>query len=1050
MNKRYLNTWPTSKNGHRKTLPQKRVLALLLAAACLSQGALQAEAGTHNAYLAEGNVSLTEKAFMQGVAVSGQVVGDDGQGVPGATVVVKGTTIGTATDANGNFTLNVPTGSETLVVSFIGYETQEVPINNRSTVTVSLSTDVEALEEVVVVGYGTQERTDVTGAISSVQGEALERVPTPTIAQQLQGQTPGVQVTANSGSPGAGSSIRIRGAGTLGNNNPLYVVDGVQVEGNINYLNSNDIASIEILKDASATAIYGSRAANGVVVVTTKKGKAGAGEVNFSAYTGVQNAWRTLDMTNAAEYVTLDNLARQAAGIPTNPEWANPQSVGEGTNYQEELFRTAPISNYQLSWSGGGEKSTMYVSAGYFQQDGIVIGTDFERYTFRVNTDHTIGTRVKVGNTLQLSYTDEALIPNNEDLNTGVLSRGIRQLPTVPVYNEDGSFAGPTGNFEGESENPVWLALESYNTNKNYRLLGSVYGEVEIIPDLTFRSSFNMDFSYFRNQNFDPAYAIGNRRNDANSLGINNSTNRAWQWSNIFNYSKTIGLHDIEILAGIEAQDNYFQNAFARGGGFLKNAEIQFLNQATKDFFVSGGASEYAIFSQLARVNYSFADKYLFTANIRRDGVSRFANNRYGVFPSASIGWRLSEEDFFKNSVNFVSNLKLRASWGETGNQNIGEPYPTYGRLVGTGRYALGADQIQVPGYFQPTQVNPDIRWETTKQINFGIESGFLQNKLTFAADYFVKTTKDLLLQLPIPASTGPAAAYTNAGEIRNRGFEIALGYRNMENAFGYGFGLNLTTIDNEVIDMNGLVLTQANSRTQEGMPIAQFYGFQTAGIIRTQEELNEVKPVQPNAELGDIRFVDLNEDGAITGDDRTFIGNPLPDFTAGLNGEFTYKNFDLNFLLNSSFGNDIWSAISLYGYSSDPGNKFSVLINNTYTADNPGAEYPRLIAGDPNQNLRPDSDRWIRDGSYVRLKTLQLGYNVPAAISTRAKIERLRVYVSAANLFTVTGYDDGFDPEIGSARFLEGQSNSVLEIGVDRGIYPQSRTFLFGVNIGF
>ncbi|WP_162051763.1 SusC/RagA family TonB-linked outer membrane protein [Pontibacter pamirensis] len=1053
MKKSYFNTWLLTNSSHKKTSSQKKVLAMLLAAACLSQTPVLAENHVTgmSAFSSYANVGtmLESDGIRQTVPVSGKVLGPDGEGVPGATVVVKGTTIGTATDANGNFTLNVPNGTGTLVVSFIGYTTQEVPINNRSNVNISLVTDTKALEEVVVVGYGTQERSDVTGAISSVQGEAMERIPTPSVAQQLQGQVAGVQVTANSGSPGAGSSIRIRGAGTIGNNNPLYVVDGVQVEGNINYLNSNDIASIEILKDASATAIYGSRAANGVVVVTTKRGKAGASEVTLSAYTGVQTAWRTLDMTNATEYTRLDNLARQAAGIPTNPAWVNPESLGEGTNYQDELFRTAPISNYQVAWSGGSENSTMYVSAGYFQQEGIVIGTDFERYTFRLNTDHKIGSRIKVGNTLQLSSTEEALIPNNEDLNTGVLSRGIRQLPTVPVRNPDGSFAGPNSNFEGESENPVWLALESYNTNRNYRVLGSVYGEVEIIEDLTFRSSFNLDFNYFRNQNFDPAYAIGNRRNDANSLGVNNSTNRAWQWSNIFNYSKTFGQHDFSVLAGVEAQDNYYQNAFARGGGFLKNDEIQFLNQATRDYFVSGGASESAIFSQLARVNYGYGDRYLFTASIRRDGSSKFANNRYGVFPSASIGWRVSEESFFKDNVSFVSNLKLRASWGETGNQNIFSNYPTYGVIQGGGRYALGADQIQVPGFFQGVQVNQEIRWETTEQVNFGLETGFLNNRLTFAADYFIKTTKDLLLQLPIPESTGPGAAFTNAGSIRNKGFELALGYRNMDNAFGYGFGLNLTTVDNEVLDLNGLVLTQPFNRTQEGMPIAQFFGFQTAGIIRTQEQLDEVQPVQPNAELGDIIFVDRNENGIIDGDDRTFIGNPLPDFTAGLTGEMTFKNFDLNFLFNSSFGNDIFSAISLYGYSADPGNKFTALIGNTWAPDNTNAEFPRLIAGDPNNNLRPDSDRWVRDGTYVRLKNLQLGYNVPTAISERARIKRLRVYISGANLFTWTKYHDGFDPEIGSARFLEGQSNSVLEIGVDRGIYPQSRTFLFGVNIG-
>lgn len=975
-----------------------------------------------------------------------------GEALPGVSVVLRGSTVGVSTDVNGNYSISVPETPGTLAFSFIGTTTVERPFTGPGTINVALADDRRALQELVVIGYGTQERADVTGAISSVQGEAMERIPTPTIAQALQGQAAGVQVTANSGAPGAGSSIRIRGVGTTGNNNPLYVVDGVQVEGNINYLNSNDIASMEILKDASATAIYGSRAANGVIVVTTKRGRAGTSEINFSMYTGVQNAWRTLDMTNAAEYAELDNMARRAANIPTNPAWTDPASLGEGTNYQNELFRTAPISNYQLSWSGGNENSTLYVSGGYFQQDGLIIGSDFDRYTFRVNTDHKVGRRVKIGNTLQLSTTSESLIPNNENLNTGVLARGIRQLPTVPVRNPDGSFAGPTSNFEGESENPVWLALESFNNNRNYRALGSIYGELEIVENLTFRSTFNMDFNYFHNHNFDPAYAIGNRRNNANSLGINTGFGRSWQWSNLFNYARNFGEHGITLLAGVEAQENHFQNTFAAGGGFLKNSEIQFLSQATRDFRVNGGASESAIYSQLARVNYNFGDRYLITASVRRDGSSKFANNRHGVFPSASVGWRISEEAFFA-PINFVSNLKLRASWGLTGNQNIFSNYPTYGTIVGgnTGNYAFGEGpgQVRAAGFLVNTQINPGIRWETTEQTNFGLESGFFDNKLTFNADYFVKTTRDMLLQLPIPESTGPSAAFTNAGSIRNSGFEFALGYRNMENAVGYGLGLNVTTIRNEVLDLRGLVLNANNSRTQEGMPIAQFFGFQTAGIIRTQAELNEVRAIQPNASLGDVRFVDRNGDGAITGDDRTFIGNPLPDFTAGLTGELTFQNFDMNFLFNSSFGNDIWSAISLYGYSADPGNKYRALIGNTWTPENPNAEFPRLIAGDPNQNLRPDSDRWIRDGSYVRLKNMQIGYNVPAAISTRAKIERLRVYVSAANLFTWTRYNDGFDPEIGSALFIQGQGNSVLEIGVDRGVYPQARTFLFGVNIG-
>jgi TonB-linked SusC/RagA family outer membrane protein len=987
-------------------------------------------------------------------SVQGKVISkEEGVGLPGVSVVVKGTTNGTVTDVTGSYKLNVGDNA-ILVFSFVGYATEEVPVGNQSTIDVSLVLDIKALSEVVVVGYGTQEKKDVTGAVSSVEGKTLAQIPTPNIEQALQGKAAGVQITSNSGQPGASSNIRIRGTGTIGNNNPLYVIDGVQQEGNINFLNSDDIATLDILKDASATAIYGSRGANGVIIITTKRGKVGKGQLTFNAYVGTQSAWRTLDVTNASEYATLDNLARDNAGFAKNPDWANPASLGEGTNWQKALFRNAGIQNYQLAYSGGANKSTYYVSGSYLKQDGINIGTAFQRFNFRVNVDHQVNAKLKFGNTLLLTHTVSDNTTNNTGFNTGVLERGIRQLPTVPIYNPDGSYAGPTGNFSGESENPVWLAEQAFNRGRNYGMQGSLYGDYQILPGLNFRSTINVNFNDYYNTDFNPSYSIGNRSNSTNSLTVSTGTAFGYQWSNTLNYLKSFDKHTVEVLAGVEAQEYKYVNTSAVRSGFSKNYDIQYLDQGSSGDQARGNASGYSLLSFLGRINYNYAGKYLLTANIRRDGSSKFAGaNRYGVFPSLSGGWRISEESFFQ-SIPFISNLKLRGGWGQTGNQNIGSLYPTYGVINPNANYVFGTSQTVAAGYSQNTQVNPDIKWETTTQSNVGIDVGFLENRLTLTADYFIKNTDGILLQLPIPASTGVNPAFTNAGKIKNQGIELAINYAKSTGAFTYNVGFNITSIKNKVLDLKGLPYINDFSRTQEGHTVGELYGYVTDGIFQNQDEVDKAAKQNPGADPkthtapGDIRFKDLNGDGVIDASDRTFIGKVLPDFTAGLNAGFGYKGFDLSLSFNGSFGNKIYSAISVYNYSGDPGNKFKKLIGNTWSDTNKGAQYPRLIGGDPNSNQRV-SDRFVNDASFIRLKNIQLGYNFSQAMLDRIKLSKLRIYVSSANPFTWTKYKDGFDPEQGAALTNSDGSANQLDVGIDRGVYPQARTFLIGINVG-
>ena len=1000
--------------------------------------------------------ATTNKATIKPVAwpITGKVTSAAGEPLPGVTVLVKGTTNGTATDASGNYTLSVPETAGTLIFSFIGYTTQERSFSGPGAINITLADDAKALEEVVVTGYGTQQKSDITGAVASVKGEEVAQIPTPSVAQALQGRAPGVQITANSGSPGAGSSVRIRGVASVNNVDVLYVVDGVQLSSaqGINFLNNEDIASVEVLKDASSAAIYGSRAAGGVILITTKKGRANASNVNFSAYTGVQNTWRKLDMTNLREYAALDNIARQNAGVATNPEWANPESLGEGTNWQDELFRSAKIQNYQLSWGGGSENSTFYASGGYYQREGIVIGSNFDRYTFRLNTDHKIGKRFRVGNSLQVSATSEDIIPNNQDLQSGVLGRGIRQIPSVSVRNPDGTYDGPLGNFEGESENPVFLALESNNNSRNYRAIGNIYADVELFSGLSFRSSFNMDAGMYDNTDFNPAFQIGNRTSNVAALNVNEGNYRTWQWSNIFTYKKTFGNHNINALAGIESQDYHIRTYSASRSGFLKNDEIQFLDQGSTADQARGGANGARLYSQLARVNYDFANKYLVTATVRRDGSSKFGkDNRYGVFPSVSLGWRLSEEGFLQ-SLPLLSNLMLRAGWGETGNQGgIPNNYPTYASLSSNGRYPLGGTVLS--GYYIPRQANPDIQWETVQQTNFGLDAGLFQNKLTLSADYFIKNTTDMILTLEIPRSTGPDAGPSNAGALTNRGIELGLNYQGEAGDFRYGAGLNFTRVRNKVTDLKGTIITGEYNRTQEDMPVAQFYGYRMEGLFRSPEEVlaanaldgNPATVYQPGAAAGDVRFADINGDGVVNSSDQTFIGNPLPDFTAGLTGNVAYKSFDMNFIFSGSFGNDVLARISAFGYSADPGNKFRDLIGNTWTPQNPNAEYPRLILGDPAGSNRANSSRWIESGTYVRLRNIQVGYNFAPGLLSKISGKTARIYIGSENLFTLTKYKSGFDPEQGNS-----YGDRPLDIGTDRGNYPQARTFLLGINVGF
>lgn len=1000
---------------------------------------------------------LPDLLYAQAQQVQGTVTeASSGDGLPGVNVISKQGSSGAVTDLNGNFSINV-SSQDTLVFSFVGYATEQIPVGNRTTVNISLIEDIQSLSELVVVGYGSQERARVTGAISSISSKTIQEQPVTSVDQALQGRAAGITV-ANSGSPGVNPLVRIRGLGTVGNNNPFYVIDGMP-SGGLNEINPNDIESIEILKDASAAAIYGSRAANGVILITTKKGTKGKTKVNLDAYTGVQTAWKQLDLLNREQYLAY---GRDLLGTEIPQRFDNLGEFADvDTDWQDAIFRTAPIQDYNLSVSGGGDNAVFNIGGGYFKQEGIMLGTGFERYSFRANSEFTLG-RLKVGETMTVAYSTR----NNEPYSGGrsQIEHTLKSIPYIPVFDDSrvGGFGGPESNvLDGsDPENPVLNAYLQRNTDQNMKLLGTAYAAFEIMDGLEYKFVVGMDMNFGYNDQFTPVYNSPGQYqyNDLARLNQSRTDYISPYLSNQLSFDRDFGKHHIDAVVVAEKQTSTFRRMNATGQTALTSA-IDVLAIAESPT-VTGNREEDVIISYLARVNYDFNGKYLFGASIRRDGSSKFAPGRkWGTYPSVSAGWRISEEDFLRN-INAISELKLRGSYGQVGNNAIGN-YGYQLTLAGQQFYVIQGNLV--PGVTARAQANEALTWETTTMLNIGLDMGLLNNRLTASVEYFNNETSDMLLPVPIPPSKGfDVAPFANVGTVLNKGFELTANYNETIGDFQWSLGGNISWVQNELLSLGtGNSVTGAGfittgnpvTFTEAGEPIAFFYGWKTDGIFQTQAEVDAHATQADGTAPGDIRFVDINDDGIINDDDRTNIGHFLPDFSYGINASANYRNFDLSLFFQGVQGNEILNTNRYHTEGMTRLFNSSTVVLDRWTGEGTSTTVPRAIVGDPNANSRI-SDRFVEDGSYLRLKNLTIGYTLPTNVIGRfgdGFIQRLRIYATSQNLLTFTNYS-GYDPEIGVRTDLGNQGGQVqtLNSGVDFGQFPQPRTFIAGVQIGF
>ena len=1040
-------------------------------------------------------------AFAQNRPVSGTVTaGDDGSKLPGVSVLVKGTTAGTTTNENGAYTINAPANA-TLVFSYIGYATQELPVNSRSTINVILNADAQSLQEVnvVAVGYGTARRQDLTGSISSVSSEQLAKVPVTTTDQALQGRAAGVQVTNNDGAPGAGVQVQIRGIGTFGSSDPLYVVDGYPITGGLSQINPNDIASIDILKDASATAIYGTRAANGVVIITTKRGgKGGDVVIDFDAYGSIQSKPKMYEVLNAQEYVALAKERSAADGISIPEEWNNAAAL-RTIDWQDVMYQTGYRQNYNLSMRGGNEKVQSALSLNYFDQKGIVIGSTFKRMNASLNTDYQAKSWLKATANIKYTRNDSKVAFGSGGQDAGFGIGSLTKLgPTMTgnpvtdqVVDANGNYGFyPKGNQYLNGQANVYADVQTQDQKNltNY-LLSNFSLEATILPGLRVKTNFGINTNDYSGYYFTPTNNRGpNVVLPFYSQSANNSFD--YLWENTVSYTKTFGQHNLDIVGGVSQQENTYRFMGAQGSGQISDVlrNLQSIGSYTN---IEGSEASYALASQFARVNYKFGDKYLVTGTIRRDGSSRFgANNRYGIFPSGSVAWRIKNENFLKDSE-FISDLKFRASYGEVGLQSsidlfqYLDLYSTGGNQSSQNSYGYAFNKNYQPGLVLTTPPNPDLKWETSKQTDIGVDAAFLGGKLSLTADYYIKESADFLLRIPVPPQTGFTDLTKNTGSIRNSGFELGITYRESEKAFKYGVGLNLTTVKNKIISLAsgqdaiynlttlGFPNTGANSwitytQSKVGSSIGEFYGYRTNGIFQSAAEVTAANAAATAAnggvattyqtsvtQAGDRRFVDVNGDGRVTAADKVSLGSPLPKFFAGLNLDASYQQFDVNMLWFASVGNKVFNyqARTLESFGATNGgigieNVSREYYENRWTPTNPSDRFARAVKDDPNGNTQP-SDVYVEDGSFLKLRSLQIGYSFKDELAKRLGVQRVRLYVSGQNLLTFTKYS-GLDPEIGLPSDPSTGTRNVTASGIDIGTYPNSRFYTLGLNVTF
>lgn len=1076
----FVSTYETLKEAGNVTVNVRNVSLQKALEACLKGKPLTyviigktvvVQPKKENYYTASTNLIALEP-LPPPVEIHGRVINQKGEPLPKASVLISGTKIGTTTDKDGRFIITAPDDRNiVLEISSVGYQTKYIKVGNQTEINVTLELEVTGLSTVIVTGYGTQRKMDLTGAVAVVDVKDLKNSPEAGVDEMLKGRVPGVTV-ANNYAPGGGVAVRIRGFSTISNNDPLYVIDGVPTTDNLNTINPNDIASIQVLKDASSASIYGSRAANGVVIITTKKGESGKTKISFNGFTGTQKVFHLPKLLNAQQYgdmlweATKNDGGTPASDVygngstPVIPVWldANHTVHSANVDWMNELFHTSIAQSYNLTVSKGTKDAHQYFSLGYYDNDGIMKYTGFKRMALRLNTDNTIFNRLKVGENFTLSYTTNTSYSNNS-VNSGVIYDAVKFPSISPVYDINGNFAGSPLN---DAWNPLGALYRNRNNKaKGLDVFGNIYADLLVVKDLHLKTNVGLDYKNNNFRNYSPAYFELGTQQSQSTLTTSNSYNYNLVWSNTAEYNRFFGKQNIDLLGGTEAVKFYEEGFDASRIGFpFDDPNFQYLaagnggNQTN-----SGSGNQWTLLSFFGKVNYNYDQRYLLSATIRRDGSSKLGINQWGNFPAFSLGWRVSQESFFH--VNFINDLKLRFGWGQNGNQDI-PAYSTIESYISdpnNSNYAINGSQNSVStGFMQSRNANPNLKWETTAQSNYGIDVSMFSSALQVSIDYFIKNTKDLLIQRPLPPVAGGTnqSFWDNAGTMSNKGIEIGLTYEHEINDVSLTLGANFSSYKNRLSslpsDINFITIPSSTlhtvnfdqevSRSAAGQPIASFFGYETTGIFQSQDEITKYK-LQPNAKPGDLIFADVNHDGVIDGKDRTFIGSPLPKFTYGFNASLKWREFDLSFFIQGSYGNKIYDLTRYYGdfFDLSAYNKFSRVLD-AWTPDNKNTSVPRLSLNDPNNNIRPSS-YYVKDGSYAKLKNIQIGYNFPE----RLVHGNLRLYLMAQNLLTITNYD-GFDPEVGLQNYSSDDRN--LDIGVDRGLYPPSRIYTIGVNVNF
>lgn len=1021
--------------------------------------------------------------------ISGKVTGDDGVDLPGATIILKGTNQQIVAGEKGNFIIQIPNVGGVLEVSFVGYETKEIAVKNSTTLAIVLNRKDTRNEDVLIIGYGSRRRKDFTGSVSKVSGADLTKAAVSTVDQALQGRAAGVLVTSSDGTPGGSIDVRIRGISSLQNNDPLYVIDGAPTKSGISFLNPGDIESIDILKDASSNSIYGVDGRNGVVIITTKRGVEGKARVTLDAYSGISTAHKKIEVLGPKDFATI-NLERinnsTFANDPSyrNPAFANPGALPEkGTDWQDAIFRRANLYDVNLTVSGGSKQTNYSFSFGHRNQEGIIKTTGFKRYNVRANIDHTISNIFKIGGSFTSSITNTRSTDLNHDFN-GILQNALQKLPTIPVYNTDGSYGSEGNTSADQRPTSIWgfnfhpLAYLNRYRRKFIQsgIFGNVYGEARIIPGLRFRSMLGYSRFTGTSNLFISAQQEGTRQGPTNQANLSQFeyTSDQYNFDNTVTFDKVIAnKHAFNAVAGTSLRvTNNNGNSFSQTGFSIDNPSTRYFGQGDPTAISANGYDQrQVLFTPIfGRLNYTFNEKYYLTATLRRDGSSTFTEDkRFGNFPSAALAWRVSNEQFL-NNVKFLTDLKLRASWGITGDPGVIDAVAT--RLGYGPQYVFGGGLAS--GVAPSNLGNPDLQWEKTTQKDFGLDAAFFNNKLNLTVDYYERATDGLIIQAAIPAILGNATPpYQNIGGMKNSGLELTAAYQHNVGKLQYSINANASTLKNIVTSLgdvttlipgsdkyqlqvqNGDVVT----RSAVGEPISFFYGYFADGIYQNADEIAKHLPNADPANRpvpGDIIFRDINEDGKISPDDRSKIGNSLPKFIYGFSVNLSYSKFDFNAFLQGVSGNQIYNGLFAYAMNTntDQYANYPKEILNRWTGPGTSNTAPRVTGSDVNGNDSRVSTRYLENGAYARLRSVQLGYSFLTPVIKRAGFSKARVYLGAQNLFTITNYR-GFDPEIGTNGGRDGsqgvdQTTKNLQIGVDRGAYPQPRTFMLGLNLGF